>query len=310
MQRMQRRRGETITSSAHSASRAVWNKQVPITYLDQNAVIDLGVRARRAEFSKKLDAAIGSGAFTPMVSSWHLIETANTTNLANAIELAEFIDSLKPVWLLERQSIQKLDVQEDFCRFLKVGCSHRPRVTTRSAVIAALNGGADAPKYDIASRDFVKQWIEHPEQLTVLKEAYASNSTALAAMRDATKAGKVTQEIRRRANQEFVRPFVPASTPAGVVVGSETIREYVDKVDLACIPSLAIETAIADHEWTDVGGSDANTLIDKFHLISAMPYADEIVSRDNFFHKVFPIAARTGHVRAKLVDNAELLKRL
>ncbi len=85
-----------------------------ITYLDQNAVIDLGVTARKGEFCGKLDAAIGSGAFTPMVSSWHLVETANTTNLANATELAEFIDSLKPVWLLERQSIQRLDVREDF----------------------------------------------------------------------------------------------------------------------------------------------------------------------------------------------------
>jgi hypothetical protein len=282
---------------------------VTITYLDQNAVIDLGVRARRAEFRQRLDAAIGSGAFIPMVSSWHLIETANTTNLANATELAEFIDSLKAVWLLERRTIQRLDVQEDFWKFLKVDYPERPRVKTRSAVIAAMNGAADAPKYDIPSRDFVKQWIGHPEQLTVLKEAYASNSTALAAMRDATKAGKVTQAIRRRANQEFVRPFVPASTPAGVAVGSETIREYIDKVDLAGIPSLAIETAIADREWTDVGGSDANTLIDKFHLISAMPYADEIVSRDNFFHKVFPIALGTGHVRAQLVDNVEFLKR-
>ena len=227
---------------------------MPLTYLDQNAVIDLGVRARRAEFREKLDAAIVSGAFTPMVSSWHLIETANTTNLTNAIELAEFIDSLKPVWLLERRSIQRWDVQEDFCRFLNVDCPKRPRVTTRSAVIAALNGAADAPKYDIPSRDFVKQWIEHPEQLTVLKNAYASNATALAAMREATKSGRVTKEIRRRAKQHFVRPFVPASTPAGVVVGPETVHEYIDKADLAGIPSLAIETAIADHEWTEVEG--------------------------------------------------------
>lgn len=280
-----------------------------ITYLDQNAVIDLGVRARRAEFREKLDAAIGSGAFTPMVSSWHLIETANTTNLANAIELAEFIDSLKPVWLLERRSIQRLDVQEDFCRFVNVDCPKRPRVTTRSAVIAALNGAADAPKYDIPSRDFVKQWMEHPEQLTVLKNAYASNATALAVMREATKSGRVTKEIRRRANQQFVSPFVPASTPAGVVVGPGTVHEYIDKVDLAGIPSLAIETAIADYEWTEVGGSDPNTLIDKFHLISAMPYADEIVSRDKFFRKILPVAQGTGQVRAKLVDNAEFLKR-
>jgi hypothetical protein len=34
-----------------------------------------------------------SGAVTAVVSSWHLIETANTTNLANSVELAEFMDT-------------------------------------------------------------------------------------------------------------------------------------------------------------------------------------------------------------------------
>jgi len=185
----------------------------------------------------------------------------------------------------------------------------RSRVTTRSAVIAAVDGAADAPKYDIPSRDFVKQWIDHPEQLTVLSEAYASNTTALAVMHDANKAGKVTKEIRRRADQQFARAFVPTSTPGGVAIGPEMVRDYIEKIDLAGIPSQAIETAIADHEWTDVGGSDANTLIDKFHLISAMPYADEIVSRDKFFHKIFPVAQGTAYVKAKLVDNAEFLER-
>src|SRR5215472_3128540 len=86
---------------------------MPLVYLDQNALIELGVRARKPEFREKLDSVIGSGALTAVVSSWHLIETANTTNLANAVELAEFMDSLKPFWLLERQNIQKLDVQEE-----------------------------------------------------------------------------------------------------------------------------------------------------------------------------------------------------
>src|SRR5260370_5685286 len=100
--------------------RAIRTIQMPLIYLDQNALIELGVKARRADFRRKLDKVIGSGAMTVVVSSWHLIETANTSNLANAEELAEFIDSLKPAWLLERRNIQKLDVQEDFWRFLKL----------------------------------------------------------------------------------------------------------------------------------------------------------------------------------------------
>lgn len=282
---------------------------MPIVYLDQNTLIELGVRARRAEFRGKLDRMIGSGRITAVVSSWHLIETANTTNLANAIELAEFIDSLRPVWLLERRNIQKLDVQEDFWRFLKLEFPSQPRVATRSAVIAALNAEADAPKFDIPSRAFVEQWIKHPEQLAVLKEAYAKNAIALTAMREATKAGKITEEVRRRTDQEFVKGLLTAVTPAGVAVGPETARDYIEKANVAGISSLAIETAIADHEWNEVGGADRNTLIDKFHLISALPYVDEIVSGDKFFQKVFPVAQRTGHVKAKLVGNAEFLGR-
>lgn len=182
-------------------------------------------------------------------------------------------------------------------------------MTTRSAVIAALNGQADAPKFDIPSRDFVEQWIKNPEQLAVLKKAYASNATALTAMREALKAGKITEEVRRRTDQEFVRGLLTASTPAGVAVGREVVHDYIQKVNLARIPSLAIETAIADHEWAAVGGADRNTLIDKFHLISALPYVDDIVSGDKFFQKIFPVVQKTGHVKAKLLTNAEFLQR-
>ena len=52
-----------------------------------------------------------------VVSTWHLIEIAHTTNIANAVALAEFMDSLNPGWLLERHDLKKLEVEEDFCRF-------------------------------------------------------------------------------------------------------------------------------------------------------------------------------------------------
>jgi hypothetical protein len=282
---------------------------VPLVYLDQNALIELGVKARKTDFRGRLDGIIASGAMIAVFSTWRLIETANTNNLANAVELAEFIDSLKPTWLLERRNIQKLDVQEDFWRFLGMDFQNRSRVGSRSAVIAALNGQADAPKFNIPSRDFVEQWISHPDQLDVLKKAYADNTTALIAIREAVKTGKMTEELKRRTDQAFVRGLLSPVTPNRVAVGAELVHDYIGEVNLNGIPSLAIETAIAYHQWDDVGGTDRNTLIDKFHLISALPYVDEIVSRDKFFQKVFPVVQATGHVRATLVENAVFLAR-
>ena len=284
-------------------------RKAQLTYLDQNALIELGVKARNPDFRKKLDHAIDSGSFKSVVSSWHLIETANTKNVANATELGIFLDSLKPAWLLERRDIQRLDVQEDFYRFVKVDFKTISRITNRSAVIAALNNAKDSPRFDIASDAFVKQWIAHPEQLEVLKRAYADNAKALTGIREARKAGKLTEEVKRQADQLLVKGSMPTSTPNGVAVGPEVARDYLSQVDVGLIPSLAIETAISEHEWARDGGADSNTLIDKFHLISALPYVDEVVSKDKFFEEIFPIAQATGYVRARLVKNDNLCAR-
>ena len=223
--------------------------------------------------------------------------------------MAEFIDSLKPAWLLERRDAQRLEVQEDFCEFVKVDFPISPRVTTRSAVVASILGNTGAAKFDIPVRAFVKQWIEHPEQLEPLEETYRKGVDTLLRLREIAKEGKLTEEIRRQVDEIFVRASLPKTTPAGLEVGTNVIRDYVQQVDLGSLPTFAIETAISEHEWVSQGGADRNTLIDKFHLISALPYVDEIISNDKFFHESYPSAQQTGHGKAKLLGNAALLKR-
>jgi len=246
-----------------------------------------------------------------VVSGWHLIETAHTTNLSNALELAEFIDSLSPVWLLERLDLLKLEIEDDFCRYLGLSSPHRPRITTRSAAIAALLGKKDSPKFDIPSPKFVVQWIEHPEQLNTLEQTYAHNAKSLIRLRQLAKDGKITKAIRNRTTEIIVRALLPEIAPAGLTVDPASESDYVKQVQIHTIPTLAIETAISEQEWVvrDGSGVDRNTLIDKFHLISALPYVDEVITNDKFFYKVFPAAQNTGHVKAKVVRNEEFLKR-
>jgi hypothetical protein len=284
--------------------------QMPLTYLDQNALLALGRKARKSEYRSKLDSILQSAGLRPVVSSWHLIETAHTKSIDNAVELADFIDSLNPGWLFERRDIQNLDVEDDFCVFLGLPAPNKPRITARSAVHAALNRQRDSPRFDIPSRNFVRQWIEHPKQVEELERTYQKNAESLLRLRELVRDGKVTEEIRRRVDKIMVEASLPTTTPAGLYVGQELRTEYVKSVDVKRIPSLAIETAISEHEWFAQGGADRNTLIDKFHLISALPYADEIVSDDKFFAAIYPKAQKTGHVKAKLLRNEELLARL
>ena len=282
---------------------------MPLTYPDQNAIIQLGRKARAAEFRKNLDAALMSGNLTFVVSAWHLVETANTANAESAIELAEFIDSLNPSWILERHDIRKIEVTRDFCSFASVQYQPPPCVTTRSAAFAALNRQPDGPRFNIPSADFVKQWLAHPEQLKPLEKPYQDNAEALIRLRELRKAGEIADDFRERIDQELIKPYVPSRSPAGLEVGRELIRDYIAQANVNSIPTIAIETAISEHEWDAQGGADRNTLIDKFHIISALPYVDEVVSSDRFFHRIFPVVQCTGHVRARLLANDDLLSR-
>lgn len=244
-----------------------------------------------------------------MVSSWHLIETAHTTNVQNAIRLADFLDSLSPLWLLERRNIQLIEVREDFLRFAGVRFDSQPRVTTRSAALATLLGQKDSSRFDIPSRKVVEQWIQHPEQLQDLDQAYRDNVNALLGLRNLRKAGKLTDEVSRRLDKEVLKAEIPRATPSGLEIGPHIKADYLAQAKLETIPTLAIESAISEHEWNAKGGADRNTLIDKFHLISALPYVDEIVSDDRFFSTLYPVAGATGHVKAKLWKVGDFWKR-
>jgi hypothetical protein len=149
-----------------------------------------------------------------------------------------------------------LDVEEDFCRFLKLECATKPRVTTRSAAFAALNKQQDAPRFDIPSPKFVKQWIDRPEQLRELEEVYRKNLDTLARLRELRREGKLTEEVRRRLNELLVKGSLPKTTPAGLEVGREAKMDYVQQVKVEGIPSFAIESAISEHEWVSQGGAD------------------------------------------------------
>jgi hypothetical protein len=55
--------------------------------------------------------------------------------------------------------------------------------------------------------------------------------------------------------------------------------------------------------------ADRNTLIDKFHLIAALPYVDEILSDDDFFHKIYPVAQKAGYVRVMVLTFDKFVER-
>jgi len=284
-----------------------------MVYLDQNALIGLGLRVQKDHLLReRLYKRIGSGSLRIVVSPWHLVETAQTRNIDSATRLADFIDSLKPLWIHERRELQKLDVQEDFYRFCKIDFQTTPRAASKAAVIGALFGHGALAKYELPSRDFVRGWIERPERLDIMKKSFESNAESLVRLRELFREGKLTEEVKKKAAKRFFELSLPKGTPTGLKIGAEIEAEYVAQASTDAIPSFAVEEAISVNEWGEeaVGKVDRNTFVDKIHLISALPFVDEIVSTDPFFRAIYPAAQKSGHVKAALLSNEEFMRRL
>ena len=282
---------------------------MPTTYLDQNALIGLGRKARGSAFRMKLDDVLDSGALRVVLSLWHLVETAHTTKLENAIELAQFIESLRPAWLFERHDVLLMEVAQDFYKYAHIEYDAAPRISTFSVMFAAMNRSANGPRFDIRLDWFVRQWWNHPDQMKPLDVAYKNNADALIGIREMKKQGGMTDDIQNQARRVLFEHTVPTRTPAGLEVGRAIREEYIKQANEDSVPTLAIEKAISEQEWDAQGGADRNTLIDKFHVIPALPYVDEIISDEHFFQSVYPATVNTGYVKAKLIGNKEFLER-
>lgn len=148
--------------------------------------------------------------------------------------------------------------------------------------------------------------------MDILKKSVESNVNALQRLRELTAQGKLTEEIKRRVDAILLKASLPKRTPGGLEIGPEVKAQYLAQANISAIPTFAVETVISAHEWGEnaVGMAVRNTWIDKFHLISALPWVDEIVSADPFFHAIYPVAKKSGHVRAVVKENDEFMDRL
>lgn len=306
--------GQTQTGKIYSSESPQFGESTQearrmTSYLDQNALIGLGKKAADPTFSARLRKSVELGRAAVVASPWHWVETSRTRNLASATRLADFLDSLSPLWLLDRRDLQRIEVHSDFFAFARIDYRPPDRLTTRSGLVARINGRDDAPEFNLPSREFVERMINNPKLLAHVETGYQANAQAVARVRDALRSGKITQEIRDEATCKHIEELLPSRTPQGLDVGAELRSEYLKRANAYKLPTFAVEQAIAEEMWKGQGQTDWNTMIDRFHLIAALPHMDEVVSDDKYFATMYPIAQKTGHVRAKLVGDEEFMKR-
>ena len=90
----------------------------PLTYCDNNFVIT--AHDAPAEYKAHLRALASSGKVRYVLSPWHWREMAQDGDHARGVSVADFCDSLGPVWLYDRRSIQRREVAAALYRFANI----------------------------------------------------------------------------------------------------------------------------------------------------------------------------------------------
>jgi hypothetical protein len=274
----------------------------PTIYLEQSALIELYNKAANdATFKSKLLGAIASGNLNVVLSPWHLVEAARTKDIQKASQLAVLMDDLKPLWLRDRRDLEGLEVRDGFFAFARIPYVRPAALVTGTELWSAMNGVKLSPATTPSSREFVEGWIKNSQLMEPLIKSHLQNAEALKNLRAAIASGKLTAAIRAEGDRKLIEGFVPATTPEGIVIDAGTKSAYLDRVTPMTFPTLAIESEIAEYSWNNQGRTDWNSMVDKFHIIPALPYTDLVISDDRYIHLLLLVAKKTGFVKASVL---------
>jgi hypothetical protein len=87
----------------------------PLAYCDNNFVIT--AHDAHEEYKIHLRELASGGKVKFVLSPWHWREMARDADHARGTSVADFCDSLDPVWLYDRRTIQKKEVSSAFFKF-------------------------------------------------------------------------------------------------------------------------------------------------------------------------------------------------
>jgi hypothetical protein len=202
---------------------------------------------------------------------------AKDTNHHRALALADFADSLDPLWLRDRVSLHREHVMAAFCQWAGISYCPHPAVVSRREMVADLNNQPVDRVPNLSSRHFVEGWRAKPGSLQQIIRAHQSNMQSFGWLQ--THLDRVKKE-KDRARRAALRAFLPERTPAGLVIDPETKTRFLRECDFTRCGTLAVEVAISERDWHFLGHLRWQHFIDRQHLVPALPHVDSFATND------------------------------
>ena len=218
-----------------------------------------------------------------VVSDWHMVELASVSDKLQAFKRADFVDSLKPLWMLGYLPIQELEVKRFTSeRYFCVPAEAFSVFTEHLSVVWADYVGA---KTVIGMN--ARTWVTINRDLSGFTSGKAEIVESLKTLQAATAQQK--KEVEEATFMSWVLPRINDCDPDGkVLTKSEKMKIasfcYANRSEFySRCPAIAVESELHKIRSRDAKrspkGSDA---IDLFHGVLALSYCDFYVTRDGF----------------------------
>jgi hypothetical protein len=286
---------------------AIPSPSVLFVYCDHNFVVV--AHDAEAYYQEHLRQLVAQSKVRFVLSTWHWLEMARDANHARGLSVAAFADSLSPVWLFERLTIQQREVEDAFFRFLGIPHNQLSQLGSLAEVLADLNKVSTAITATYRdSRAFVAHMQtlgeSHPMNVSLRGSFQAQKSNG-----EQYRAGRLTPEMNRCLEKILIGRFLPMTIPSGrtiVVIEKDMFLRSSKNEDF---PSIAVENGLSLDGWKTGRALTDRAFRDSQHVI-ALPYVDLFVTDDGpLTAAIHRVVANFPFRTAEIVTKAEFDRR-
>lgn len=254
---------------------------MPTAYIDNNI---LGQEPNwpsiTALHAAKPDARI-------VISDWQMVELAGVSDRVQALQRADFVDSLKPLWMIGYLPIQQHEAKRfTWCHYYRVPATNFEVFTEHLSVVWSYYLGPNTPLTGINAR----RWVDLNKDLSGINSEKNQTIDALNTLRAAT--AKQKKEVEHQTFLDWLQPRIDNRDPDGRAITKAKkieIAEFCytnhEKFYADC-PAIAVESELHRIRSQDPNRPPrASDAIDLFHGVLGLSYCDLYVTADRFAHQ-------------------------
>jgi len=273
---------------------------MPLIYCDQNYVVT--AHSGSEAYKGKLCSLAANGVATFVLSPWHWREMARDADHQRGDSVANFCDSLRPSWLLDRIAVQRREVAHGLYKFVGIQTPPPVMVGDVRDVFHDLTGKWT----DRASRSVVARLRNDTAagQIMdgVLSKGQEGNQKNIADF----KSGKATLALLKKVERQYVELMLPSTTPSGIEIDNGTKQKFLDAMQIADFPAIAIAMQMMKDRWNTSRQLKSNDALDQQHAM-ALPYVDFFITDDIGLRKIIQrvVASMAKFRVAKLLTKSD-----